>query len=138
MARYGRLGGMVPQDPELTTKFGPPNPEDISSYGSRRGGVFDVTQYWDQDYDQDKSAQLAVYHKKYGSAMENKIAQAWQKMNAERFGFNRMPGKNYLAIAQDSYLQEMQSSEMNKMRNVRQRAKPNPMVYPSYPGDERE
>ncbi len=138
MQRYGRLGTMIPQDPELTSKFGLPNPQDISSYGSRWANALDTTQYWDEEYDQEKSAKLAAYHKKYGSAMENSIAQEWQKLNAEHFGFNRMPGKNYLAIAQDRYLQEMQASEMNKMRNVRQRAKPNPMIYPLYPGDERE
>ncbi len=139
MARYGRLGQMISQDPELTAKYGPPNPEDISSYGSRSGGAIDVTQYWgDAGVDVEKSMKLSQLRKIIGPSMDNKIIESWYKQQGDDPYHTYRYSGNMFAKAQDYFLTNTAPLLERKMGLRDAHKKKNPMVYPSYLGDERE
>ena len=127
MARYGtRI-----QSPEIEEKFGPLDPEYASSYESHRGGRLDTLNYYGSggEIDYAKTQKLQAYSKKYGSLLDNAIAQKWQRAGWGPYStFLKGSDKTAISIAQDEVLREFDQREFG-LRNSHQKAKRNPMLY---------
>ena len=131
-----RLGRMRQQNPELTEKYGPLNPDDISSYESRSGspGIRPIDYVWSSpEENAEKSALLKKYAQDdpgLGQTIAKYTGQLWSSYPA-----HMGPGKDLYGMAQDQYLKER--AMQRGVRQTHQKTR-NPMVYPSYPGDRRE
>jgi len=126
---------MRQQDPELTEKYGPLHPEDISSYEGRsvKTGIRPIDYVWGSpEENRKKSALLKKYAEtdpSLGQTIGQYTGQLW-KSYAPHMG----PGKDLYGMAQDKYLAEMEvwegiaGGEGIGLRSAHQSAR-NPMSY---------
>jgi len=123
----GRLGRMRQQSPELTQKYGPLNPGDISSYESRSSspGVRPIDYVWGTpEENAEKSALLKRYAQddpSLGQTIAKYTGQLWKSYPA-----HMGPGKDLYGMAQDQYLGERQRSMGVRQAHQKKR---NPMIY---------
>jgi hypothetical protein len=116
---FGKLNRLEPGE----------DPQYASSYESHGPLPMGVTEYYGPNgWDIEKSKQLADLRKTYGLVVENKIAEIWQRANAQEKHYSiatPYTGTTTMSQAQDYFLTH---EAPLLLRDAHQKAK-NPMLY---------
>jgi hypothetical protein len=97
--------------------------------GNRGGGTLGTTEHFDEgEWDLETSQKLTEMKKMYGPAYENRIAQIWQRLNAEGSHVVAQPydGQTNMAKAQN-YFMQYEAPQLG-LRSAYKKSK-NPMLF---------
>jgi hypothetical protein len=131
MGRFGRLGPMVKDSPEIEEKYGPRDPDDISSYESftTSSGIRPIDYVWGSSKENIEKSALLKKYAAMDPSIGKKIAEYTGKIRGETPAYMGT-GKYMYGLAQDKYLWEMQALEgPGGVRSAHQQVKKNPMLY---------